>query len=454
MVPRRSGSSRSWLWRALLLAGAAGAACSSQQEKEPDHAVSDGGTGEAGANAGGSAGEAHGGRAGSYGGAGTSGATHGGTGSTGGAAAAAGVGEGGAAGEGGEGSAGAAGAGGEGGRASEGRELMYITRLLGGVMSLEVDVENGRPQELPSSPASPGRFLYGLATDSAQRFLFTAEPEPGGHVDSYRIGADGRVEKTPDASLELSDGPISLAVEPDGQFIYVATLDDHALRTFAIEADTGALSLVGAPLHLDTTPSFVAVDPLGRFLFASHGLLPGIHGFRIGRTGALEALDGSPFGATDVRAGALAFSPDGARLYAAGQALYGFDVGATSGALEALEGSPFSTDIGSDAFAVNLAVEPRGEYLYTTAFTTTRHVSGYAIEPNSGALAPVPGSPLQAPSPYSVAVDLLGHFVYVGNDTGELSIFSLDRADGSLKELRESPLPIGGPQPQFSFVRR
>jgi 6-phosphogluconolactonase (cycloisomerase 2 family) len=62
--------------------------------------------------------------------------------------------------------------------------------------------------------------------------------------------------------------------------------------------------------------------------------------------------------------------------------------------------------------------------------------------------------PLQAPAPYSVAIEPRGRFVYVGNDTGELSIFALDRADGSLDELDESPLELGGLQPQFAFARR
>src|SRR5262249_45959586 len=148
--------------------------------------------------------------------------------------------------------------------------------------------------------------------------------------------------------------------------------------------------------------------PSGRFLYGSHGLLPGIHGFRIGQEGELDALEGSPFGAADVRAGAMVFSPDRSHLYASGRALYGFDGDATSGALEPIEGSPFSTDIASDPFAANVAIDPAGKYLYTTAFTATRHLSGYAIDPESGALEPVPGLPLQTPAPYSVAVDPSG----------------------------------------------
>jgi 6-phosphogluconolactonase (cycloisomerase 2 family) len=321
-------------------------------------------------------------------------------------------------------------------------------------MSLELDLASGVPHELPTSPASPERFLYAVVTDPAERFVFTAEPDPGGHIDSYRIGADGSIAETPNSALDLDEGPISLAVDPGGNFAYVGTFDDHALRVFAIDADTGALTPVGDPIVLDTTPSFVVIDPTGRFLYGSHGLTAGIHGFRIGQGGALQALDGSPFGATSVRAGAMVFSPGGARLYASGQALYAFSVDATSGALAEIEGSPFSTDIASDAFAANIAIEPRGEYLYTTAFLTTRHVSGYAIDPESGALAPVPRLPLQTSAPYSLAVDPSGRFVYVGNDFGDLSVFSIDRRDGSLDELDDSPFPIGGLQPQFAFARR
>ncbi|HEX6766237.1 MAG TPA: beta-propeller fold lactonase family protein, partial [Polyangiaceae bacterium] len=190
------------------------------------------------------------------------------------------------------------------------------------------------------------------------------------------------------------------------------------------------------------------------FLYETQEFLPGIRAFHIGPAGALSELESSPFGETLVRSGALVFAPNGAFLYASGQGLSAFAIDGASGALDAVDGSPFTTDLGSDFFAANIAIDPRGEFLYTTAFTTTRHVSGFSIDAVSGALERVPGSPLTTSAPYSVAVDPAGRFVYVGNDFGDVSVFAINRRNGSLDELDDSPFTPGGPQPGFAFATR
>ena len=45
-----------------------------------------------------------------------------------------------------------------------------------------------------------------------------------------------------------------------------------------------------------------------------------------------------------------------------------------------------------------------------------------------------------------------GRFVYVANDDGQTSVFSISRRTGALKELVGSPFPFGGLQPQFAFL--
>jgi DNA-binding beta-propeller fold protein YncE len=56
-----------------------------------------------------------------------------------------------------------------------------------------------------------------------------------------------------------------------------------------------------------------------------------------------------------------------------------------------------------------VAVDPTGKYLYTADFdilpTNASTVSGFAIDPATGFLTPVPGSPfLAGRNPFSVAI--------------------------------------------------
>jgi 6-phosphogluconolactonase (cycloisomerase 2 family) len=122
------------------------------------------------------------------------------------------------------------------------------------------------------------------------------------------------------------------------------------------------------------------------------------------------------------------------------------------GNLDKVGGSPFTLDIGSDAYAQCIAMDPLGKFLYTTSFLPGQRVRGFSIGPTSGALNEVPGSPLSITVPYSVAVEPSGGFLLVGRDSGDLSVLAINRSSGALRELDESPFPRGGLQPEFAFA--
>jgi len=360
-----------------------------------------------------------------------------------------------AAGAGGSAETGAAGAGGDrSGAHEEHAEFVHVARLVGGVQTVSIDRVSGAPSELTSSPTvtDPERHLYAIATEPTRRLLYTADLD-GGQLDAYRMASDGSLAKSPDSSVKVGNQPITLAVDGAGPFLYAGTLADASVHIFAIDGATGALDAAIPPFELEQDPAYVAVDPTGHFLYVTLELEAGVRGFAIApSTGALTELEGSPFAKNLVRTGALAFDPTGSFLFSSGAGLNAFSIEPTSGALTPVEGSPFSLDVASDFFATNLAVDPQGDFLYVTSFLGTNHVTGFKIDHATGALAKVPGSPVTAPSPYSVAVDPAGHFVYVGNDDGETSVFSLHRSDGTLDEIDHSPFPIGGPQPEFAFT--
>ncbi|HWP06619.1 MAG TPA: beta-propeller fold lactonase family protein, partial [Polyangiaceae bacterium] len=361
--------------------------------------------------------------------------------------------DGGAAGEGtaGEDTAGEGGGAGAGGEAGETRrEIAYVSTFLGGLRALSLSPRNGAPLELGGSPVHEGAHFYDADIDSVNRRLYAIDLDAQ-RIDLYRIAADGTLPAEPSLSQSVSFSPLMLALDPLSRYAYIAGSSDTAVHVFSIDQDTGELDAL-LELHVDGAPAFVAADPLGRFLYATDAVEPGIHAYAVSGSGTFPELEHSPFATTLVRSGAMVVRPDGAFLYSTGNGLNAFAIDAGSGALEAVDGSPFTLDVGSDFFASNVATDATGTFLYATSAFLTQHLRGFSIDPGSGALDEVPGSPVTVPgSPYSVAASPVGGRVYTGNDDGTLSVFEVE-ADGRLKELDDSPFDAGGLQPELSFA--
>ena len=95
--------------------------------------------------------------------------------------------------------------------------------------------------------------------------------------------------------------PNTLAVDPAGKYLFVANANDNTVSGYAINGATGALTAVpNSPYSVgpDAWGSLsVAVDPSGRFVYATSNQSNNVAGFRInGSTGELTALTTSPFG--------------------------------------------------------------------------------------------------------------------------------------------------------------
>jgi 6-phosphogluconolactonase (cycloisomerase 2 family) len=89
-------------------------------------------------------------------------------------------------------------------------------------------------------------------------------------------------------------GPTSIAVDPTGRFAYVANSNSNDISTFTINAATGALTPLGAPLATSPTPAGIAVDASGRFAYVTSYNSNTVTAYRINSTtGALSQV-GAP----------------------------------------------------------------------------------------------------------------------------------------------------------------
>ena len=251
--------------------------------------------------------------------------------------------------------------------------------------------------------ASPGQFAY-VAN-------FGSQPTISGFAIDESTGA---LTPVPGSPFDNVTAPISVAVDPTGRFVYAT--QGFAISGYKIKAATGELTPVRGSPFSSHDPIGIVVDPTGRFVYAANFHAGNVTAYRIDTdSGRLTDIPGSPF-AADSGSYSVAVDPTGRFLYvsnAIADDITEYMIDATTGAL---------TPIGSIATTLqnnfSLTVEPRGQFLYETNqfFELNGTVQGYSIDPTTGALSPASGSPYAAGiGPFSVAADPTGRFVYVAN---------------------------------------
>jgi 6-phosphogluconolactonase (cycloisomerase 2 family) len=207
-----------------------------------------------------------------------------------------------------------------------------------------------------------------------------------------------------------------LGARLDAQFAYVANdiIGLGSVSGYMINPATGVLTAIASsPFPAGVEPISMAVDPSGRFAYVVNTAFPGsVSGYTIDPvTGALAAIAGSPFGA-GVFFNSVAVHPSGKFLYVSdaggnfGGDISTYTIDPVTGALSEIAGSPFHAGDG----AISITVDPSGKFAYV-ANPGFDSVEGYTIDPTTGALTAIPGVPPFGPGfaagarPISVAVD-------------------------------------------------
>jgi 6-phosphogluconolactonase (cycloisomerase 2 family) len=303
--------------------------------------------------------------------------------------------------------------------------------------------DTGKTQQIVV--AAKGRFLYEVGSQIAQTFLL-----------GYAIEPNGSLTQLPDVAIGGEGGSMNLALDPSDGYLYVSGYLP-SVSVYKIDPATGALTPIpGSPFPSPGLIQSLVIDPTGRFVYlvalnANRGY---VWGYRIDHpTGALTLISGSPFPAGDFSDG-LTVDATGRFVYVSniyggnnnGGNISGFEIDLHTGALKPMPGSPFS--LPEDGGAPDPPVaDPIGRFLYVP-LASSNNVAGYHIHPFTGELTPVAGSPFDAGTqPIGAAVDPTGRFVYVTdqNDGGPGSVqgFYIQPRSGSLRELPGSPFPAG-----------
>jgi 6-phosphogluconolactonase len=266
----------------------------------------------------------------------------------------------------------------------------------------------------------------------------------GSSVNPGRAASLGLGTTAVSASSGSVSGSAALTVAPpvpgQARFAYVASDGDSTLSAYRIDGSTGLLTTngiitLGDPNH----PVALTTDPLHKFLYAGNLNNFSMSAFAIDPpSGTLSPLPDSPF--PTQFPWAIVVHPSSKFLYVAS--------GPGSVLVYSLDGSGTPTFTSQTASAnggtIALAIDPQGKFVYT-ANVNANTVSVYSIDPSTGALPPVLGSPFAAgPNPCSVSVDPSGRFLFVPNANGQsVSTYTIDLSSGVLGPIPGSPFSAG-----------
>ena len=187
----------------------------------------------------------------------------------------------------------------------------------------------------------------------------------------------------------------------------------------------------------------------GHFAYVTNVDSNNISAYDIRSDGSLSPLAGSPFAAGSVPV-EVVISPSGKFLYvgnegkppytySAGGNVSAYGINPTTGALTPVPGSPFA----ADGAPGQLAFSPSGAHLYVLN-GSSNNITGFSVDVATGVLAPM-GAPYPVGSnPQDIAVDPSGKFVLVANGLSDnLSVLAIEPASGALAAVPGSPVPAG-----------
>jgi 6-phosphogluconolactonase len=195
-----------------------------------------------------------------------------------------------------------------------------------------------------------------------------------------------------------------------------------------------------------------------RFIYIANAKLPNqnsasIYAYQLEPDGELTKVSGSPFEtARDIKA--IAAMPQGTFLYTTDQNhphgfgfISGYAINPTSGALVPVPQKPFPSRDGEPS---DLAVDATGKYLYASNTYSNdksghgRSLSAYRIG-KDGAIFPVSGEPFETGGqPEAVSIDPSGNLAYVDNSLDHnVSGYTVNPSSGKLSPMSKAPFHQG-----------
>jgi 6-phosphogluconolactonase (cycloisomerase 2 family) len=300
-----------------------------------------------------------------------------------------------------------------------------------------------------------------LASDKGGYRLYVVN-QGSKDVNGYFINrTNGYLSSIPGSPFSIGQQPIAVAVHPSGKYVYVTAIN-NAVYALAVQSDGSLKLVAGSPFPTQLDPEALVVDPKGKYLYVSDSQPSKIDAYSIGATdGTLTPVPGSPFAEPGVGqcVGSIDMAVDGSGQFLVIPGCFGtavYRIGAANGSIAEVPGSPFPTPanhgpetgisvaidplerflyleteicdsgcaVGTEIYGFNaqtgavnflqdaiggcsvwVRADPSGKFVYTLGETSgctgnqnPNTIEGLALDPSTGKLVSVPGSPFSSPN--------------------------------------------------------
>ena len=235
-----------------------------------------------------------------------------------------------------------------------------------------------------------------------------------------------------------------------------------------IDPSTGALSPVGSPVPANTNPTEILFTHSGKFVYVTNPEIGMVTGFSfppsmlqnrsVPTNGVLSLVPGTPV-SSGQGGGALGLAVDGSDqfLYVTNPSatnpppnqstignISGFNIDPTSGALTPILGSPFTSTVGG-AGPTTITIDPTGRLVYAVTPGSIFSVWCFEITPTNGQLVAVTNSPFSVAAGGQFALfDPSGHFFYIGSAIG-IEAYTYNPSTGALTPILVPPARLFPP---------
>lgn len=263
-------------------------------------------------------------------------------------------------------------------------EFLYVANLGSGTISGYTVGFHGNLKPITGSPFAAGKTPSTIGIDIVGGFLY-APLENAGRVVGYSIGETGALTPVPGSPFAVGAAGqkiLSLAVDSLGGFVYV-TGSPTGVFAYSIGSNGSLTSITGSPFSTGIGPLDIAVDPNGEFVYVCDETDKAVLGYNIASNGVLGTIAGSPF-SVESSPTSVAVDPTASFAFVTGSNNIKVESIGQTGALTFVEQKTLSRAVGA-------AVDPTGTFLYVTS-DDTNNVAGYRIS-STGNLTHIPDSP-------------------------------------------------------------
>ncbi|MFN8007567.1 MAG: beta-propeller fold lactonase family protein [Terriglobia bacterium] len=193
-----------------------------------------------------------------------------------------------------------------------GRYLYVANNLGNSISAYSINNSTGALTPIAGSPFKMGDFLYRVAADPLGRFIYAIDSRG---IFVLSIGAGGALTPVTGSALVLNPAPSAIAADPTGQFVLVTQRTNFFGQSDTVASyrvgSNGSLTAVGTPLAIGefASPVDVAVDPGGQWVYVANQSDNSTSGFSLNpSTGILTPISGSPFESSESALGIAAYS--------------------------------------------------------------------------------------------------------------------------------------------------